>query len=60
MKRKILCLVDRFCFFSIAGLSWQVSAFDDAHLRKLQAGGSCPGCDFSEADLDRVILAMAN
>ena len=39
------------CVFVMVGMSWEVSAFDKEHIKKLKALGSCPSCDLSESDL---------
>jgi len=35
----------------LMGLSLQVGAYDEVHLKKLRAVGSCPSCDLSGAFL---------
>lgn len=35
----------------LMGLSWRVGAYDEVHLKKLRAVGSCPSCDLSGAFL---------
>ena len=39
------------CLFLMVGISWQVGAYDEDDLEKLQATGDCSGCDLSESDL---------
>ena len=48
------------CLFLMVGISWQVGAYDEDDLEKLQATGDCSGCDLSESDLSEAILTGAN
>lgn len=49
----------------LMGLSWRVGAYDEVHLKKLRAVGSCLSCDLSGAflydeNLERTNLTNAN
>jgi len=44
----------------LMGLSWRVGAYDEVHLKKLRAVGSCPSCDLSGAFLYNENLEDAN
>ena len=44
----------------LMGLSWRVGAYDEVHLKKLRAVGSCPSCDLSGAFLYDENLEHAN
>ena len=44
----------------LMGLSLQVGAYDEVHLKKLRAVGSCPSCDLSGAFLYNENLEDAN
>ena len=49
-----------FTFLSVLLLNTPALAFNEAHLKKLQAVGSCPECDLSKADLSGADLTRAN
>ena len=49
----------------LMGLSWRVGAYDEVHLKKLRAVGSCLSCDLSGAflydeNLEETNLTNAN
>ena len=60
MKPKRSLSVVGLCFFLMLGLSWEVGAFSEEDLEKLEATGSCVKCDLSGVNLSGAGLTEAN